>query len=249
MSERPPRPRAFRLDDRRVAVDDQPASPCARKPIVRSQNDPIPGRPSRRRSTKRELEIEAAQQSGLMRPLGASTLARPRLDGARRPRLARRSGFGRRTSSRAFRAERNRSGSSGSRSASCSWSASSASPRARSPRSRARARIAEMHVALAKARAADDRAAARRAGRPARRALSQPAGDGARARAEIAGCDARDHRRARPHRHRRARAAAPARREGARRDRRRGQARLAGDGDQPARRSRRGFRRRADRAA
>ena len=41
MSQRPPRPRAFRLDDRRVAVDDQPAS-LAPEAIIRSQNDPIP---------------------------------------------------------------------------------------------------------------------------------------------------------------------------------------------------------------
>src|SRR6202522_1648777 len=43
MSQRPPRPRAFRLDDRRVAVDDQPA------PIDEA-----------------EREVEAAQKSGLI---------------------------------------------------------------------------------------------------------------------------------------------------------------------------------------
>ena len=41
MSQRPPRPRAFRLDDRRIAVDDQPA-PYAPEAVIRSQHEPIP---------------------------------------------------------------------------------------------------------------------------------------------------------------------------------------------------------------
>jgi putative membrane protein len=64
MSQRPPRPRAFRLDDRRVAVDDQPAS-LAPEAIIRSQNDPIPvALPAP--IDQAELEVEAAQRSGLI---------------------------------------------------------------------------------------------------------------------------------------------------------------------------------------
>jgi putative membrane protein len=64
VSQRPPRPRAFRLDDRRVAVDDQPAS-LAPEAIIRSQNDPIPAaQPAV--IDEAELEVEAAQKSGLI---------------------------------------------------------------------------------------------------------------------------------------------------------------------------------------
>src|SRR5271170_79719 len=64
MSPRPPRPRAFRLDDRRVAVDDQPAS-LAPEAIIRSQHDPIPAAlPAP--IDEAELEVEAAQKSGLI---------------------------------------------------------------------------------------------------------------------------------------------------------------------------------------
>ena len=64
MSQRPPRPRAFRLDDRRVAVDDQPAS-LAPEAIIRSQHDPIPAAlPAP--IDEAELEVEAAQKSGLI---------------------------------------------------------------------------------------------------------------------------------------------------------------------------------------
>ena len=64
MSQRPPRPRAFRLDDRRVAVDDQPAT-LAPDAIIRSQNDPIPvAQPTP--IDEAELEVEAAQKSGLI---------------------------------------------------------------------------------------------------------------------------------------------------------------------------------------
>jgi putative membrane protein len=64
VSQRPPRPRAFRLDDSRVAVDDQPVSliPDA---IIRSQNDPIPvAAPAP--IDEAELDVEAAQKSGLI---------------------------------------------------------------------------------------------------------------------------------------------------------------------------------------
>ncbi|HWY83652.1 MAG TPA: TIGR01620 family protein [Roseiarcus sp.] len=64
MSQRPPRPRAFRLDDRRVALDDQPAT-LAPEAIIRSQNDPIPvAQPAP--IDEAELEVEAAQKSGLI---------------------------------------------------------------------------------------------------------------------------------------------------------------------------------------
>ena len=64
MSQRPPRPRAFRLDDRRIAVDDQPA-PYAPEAVIRSQHEPIPAAaPALIDET--ELEIEAAQKSGLI---------------------------------------------------------------------------------------------------------------------------------------------------------------------------------------
>jgi putative membrane protein len=64
VSQRPPRPRAFRLDDQRIAVDDQPA-PYAPEAIIRSQHDPIPAaQPAP--IDEAELEIEAAQKSGLI---------------------------------------------------------------------------------------------------------------------------------------------------------------------------------------
>jgi putative membrane protein len=65
MRERPPRPRAFRLDDRRVAVDDQPAS-LLPEAIISSQNDLIPAAPPRAPTDEAELEVEAAQRSGLI---------------------------------------------------------------------------------------------------------------------------------------------------------------------------------------
>ena len=64
MSQRPPRPRAFRLDDLRVAVDDQPAS-LIPEAIIRSQHDPIPvAQPAP--IDEAELKVEAAQKSGLI---------------------------------------------------------------------------------------------------------------------------------------------------------------------------------------
>ena len=64
MSQRPPRPRAFRLDDSRVAVDDQPRS-LIPEAIIRSQNDPIPAA-QLAPIDEAELEVEAAQKSGLI---------------------------------------------------------------------------------------------------------------------------------------------------------------------------------------
>ena len=65
MSERPPRPRAFRLDDRRIAVDDQPA-PYAPAAVIRSTNEPIPAAAAPAPIDEAELKIEAAQKSGLI---------------------------------------------------------------------------------------------------------------------------------------------------------------------------------------
>ena len=64
MSQRPPRPRAFRLDDRRIAVDDQPA-PYAPEAVIRSQHEAIPAA-APAPIDEAELEIEAAQKSGLI---------------------------------------------------------------------------------------------------------------------------------------------------------------------------------------
>ena len=65
MRERPPRPRAFRLDDRRIAVDDQPA-PYAPEAIIRSQHAAIPAGLPPAPIDEAELEVEAAQKSGLI---------------------------------------------------------------------------------------------------------------------------------------------------------------------------------------
>lgn len=70
MSPRPPRPRAFRLDDRRVAVDDQPAS-LLPEAIISSQNDPIPAT-APASIDEAELEVEVAQRSGLIARTGVT---------------------------------------------------------------------------------------------------------------------------------------------------------------------------------
>ena len=63
MSEKNPRPRAFRLDDSRIALDDAPA-PLAPAAFIRSQNEPIPAAPEP--IGKAEREIEVAQRAGLL---------------------------------------------------------------------------------------------------------------------------------------------------------------------------------------
>ena len=65
MMNRPPRPRAFRLDDARVAVDDAPA-PLAPAAIIHSQHDPIPVATAPARIDQVERQVEAAQKSGLI---------------------------------------------------------------------------------------------------------------------------------------------------------------------------------------
>ena len=57
MNDKPPRPRAFRLDDHRVAVDDAPA-PLAPMATIMTQRDPIP-------LDVVEREVEAAQSAGV----------------------------------------------------------------------------------------------------------------------------------------------------------------------------------------
>jgi putative membrane protein len=63
MSDRPPRPRAFRLDDWRVAVDDAPA-PAAPAATIRSQSGPIPETSAPIDETERD--IETAQRTGML---------------------------------------------------------------------------------------------------------------------------------------------------------------------------------------
>jgi putative membrane protein len=64
MSEHRPRPRAFRLDDGRVALDDGPA-PVAPEAVIRSDATPIPASTRAEPLDEAERRIEAAQNSGL----------------------------------------------------------------------------------------------------------------------------------------------------------------------------------------
>jgi putative membrane protein len=65
MSDRPPRPRAFRLDDERVAVDDAsaPKSPTA---TIRTQSGPIPEASAEAPLDEAERAVEAAQRTGML---------------------------------------------------------------------------------------------------------------------------------------------------------------------------------------
>ncbi len=65
MNQRPPRPRAFRLDDARVAVDDAPA-PIAPSAIIQSSHEPIPSETAPAPIDEAERQVEAAQKSGLL---------------------------------------------------------------------------------------------------------------------------------------------------------------------------------------
>ena len=74
MSDRPPRPRAFRLDDERVSVDDARAQgqPAA---SIRTQSAPIPEDRAEPRLDEAERAIETAQSAGMLarwRPKWAS---------------------------------------------------------------------------------------------------------------------------------------------------------------------------------
>lgn len=65
MTERSPRPRAFRLDDARVAVDDAPG-PLQPAATIRSQNEPIPPSTTEPKIDDAERKVEEAQRSGLL---------------------------------------------------------------------------------------------------------------------------------------------------------------------------------------
>jgi putative membrane protein len=65
MSEHRPRPRAFRLDDERVAVDDAPA-PAAPTATIRSQGVAIPEPSAPEPIDEAERAVEAAQRSGML---------------------------------------------------------------------------------------------------------------------------------------------------------------------------------------
>src|SRR4051794_27212428 len=66
MTDRRPRPRAFRLDDGGVTYDD-PSGPAAAKAEVRSETAAIPDRTRSDPLDEGEREIEAAQSAGLAR--------------------------------------------------------------------------------------------------------------------------------------------------------------------------------------
>ena len=66
MSEQRPRPRAFRLDDQGVAYDDAPAA-VAPTAIIRSETKPIPVSARADPLDEGEREIETAQRSGMLR--------------------------------------------------------------------------------------------------------------------------------------------------------------------------------------
>ena len=75
MNDKTPRPRAFRLDDRRVAVDEGP-SPLAPMATILSQRDPVPPEAGAPLDVV-EREVEAAQSAGVAkrRRLKLSTIA------------------------------------------------------------------------------------------------------------------------------------------------------------------------------
>jgi len=66
MSEKNPRPRAFRLDDERITLDDEPG-PLAPSAVIRTQKAPIPESAQREPLDETERDIEAAQRSGMAR--------------------------------------------------------------------------------------------------------------------------------------------------------------------------------------
>jgi putative membrane protein len=66
MSEHRPRPRAFRLDDQTIAVDDAPA-PIAPSAVIRTETTPIPVSTKPEPLDEGERQIEEAQSSGLAR--------------------------------------------------------------------------------------------------------------------------------------------------------------------------------------
>ena len=174
---RPPRPRAFRLDDRRVAVDDQPAS-LLPEAIISSQNDPIPAA-APAPVDEAELEVEAAQRSGLIARSGVTLagLAWTGLGGL----VSLAVGLWATNLIEGLFARAESLGILGVMFG-LVFVVGLIGVAAREIIAVGRqTRIAEMHIALAKAGAADDRLAARRLVGQLGRALPQPAGDGASA--------------------------------------------------------------------
>jgi putative membrane protein len=66
MSEPRPRPRAFRLDDERIALDDAPA-PLSPSAVIRTETAPIPPDAEPAPIDEAEQRIETAQRSGMAR--------------------------------------------------------------------------------------------------------------------------------------------------------------------------------------
>ena len=224
-------PRRFARRGRRRAcpVCARPPSSARRTSRFRPSTAPPP-------IDEAERKIEAAQKSGLLARSRFSLAGLP----GRASAASSRSRFGLWTTSliEGLFAKAESLGMIGLAFGLLFSSASSASRRARSSRSARQTRIAEMHVAFAHARAADDRDAARRLVAQLV-ALYRDRPETARARAEVedaarAIIDGRDlidvAERA---------LLRPLDQKGARRDRRRRQARVAGDRDQPARDPRR----------
>ena len=181
MSQRPPRPRAFRLDDRRIAVDDQPA-PYAPEAVIRSQHEPIPAAAAPRRSTKRSSRSRRRRSRASSPARAFRSRGSPGRGSAASSRS--RSDYGRRTSSKDCSPEAESLGIIGLVFG-LVFLVGLIGVAAREMIAVARqTRIAEMHVAFAQARAADDRAEARRlVGRLV--ALYRDRPETARARAEV----------------------------------------------------------------
>jgi len=181
MTERPPRPRAFRLDDKRIAIDDTPA-PLAPEAIIRSQNEPIPSGAALASIDEAELKVEAAQKKGLLSrsALSLAGLAWSGLAGLVSLAL----GLWATNLIEGLFAKAESLGALGL-AFGIAFLAGIVGLAAREILAVARqTRIAEMHVAFANARAADDRAAARRLVRGLI-ALYRERPETARARAEV----------------------------------------------------------------
>ena len=159
MSRRPPRPRAFRLDDARVAVDDAPV-PIAPEAIILSQHEPIPPVAPPMPIDEAEQKIEAAQMLGI---IARSRFSLPRLAWSGLAGLASLAlGLWATNLIEGLFAKAELLGLIGLVFGAV-FLVGLIGVAAREILAVARqTRIAEMHVAFAKARAADDRAAARR---------------------------------------------------------------------------------------
>ncbi|MGD1038124.1 MAG: TIGR01620 family protein [Roseiarcus sp.] len=182
MSEHRPRPRAFRLDDERIAVDDAPAPP-APTATIRSQSAPIPEGGAAEPIDETERAVEAAQRSGMLarwRPK-LSTLAWAGLGGLVSLGL----GLWMSGLIESLFAKARSLGALGAVFAALFvFGVVGLAVREIAALAR-QSRIAELHAALARARASDDRVAAR-ALVAKLAALYQGRAETARARAEVA---------------------------------------------------------------